>query len=102
MHNFKPGDLALIVKCQLRPELVGMCVQLVLQLEKGELTELEGCDFVARFDNSWIIRGSGLKCRRRGELRDSNTGICAIARDCLMPLRGDEQTAPAKREELTV
>lgn len=88
MHNFKPGDLALVVGGDL---LLGEQVVIIKWIEPGQIWHVQGGKeyFLdsACTHGTWKVRaaeGTALK-------RPIN----------LMPLRGDEQTAPAKREELT-
>lgn len=105
MHNFKPGDLALLISAKC-PQNIGKVVTVVEDLGVIERLEWDGVQYACPQPTHVVIVESetdlhthavaqifGAKpLMRRGPVPHWR----------LMPLRGDEQTAPAKCEELTV
>lgn len=74
-HEFKPGDLALIVGThRRRPETIGRCVALIEKRYFGDIMPV-----------CWVWDDSGTL-----ELTDQRH---------LMPLKGDEQPAQVRRAE---
>lgn len=103
MHNFKPGDLALIVMSR-NPQNIGKVVELISfhPADVRRVTTPEGRRFAnLKKQASWVVKGELLEVSGV-DLTIRKLRYTVIPPHKLMPLRGDEQTAPARREELTV
>lgn len=88
----KIGDLAIVIN-SLDVEHIGMVVELLEDAGKCR-AYFDGSEWAGYQDET------GLQAWRVSICSTGTTGY-AFERN-LMPLRGDEQTSPAKREELTV
>lgn len=89
----KIGDLAIVTGCRKDPLLIGSVVELFAPVQPNEFAHTPD----GRFMRSNALRPAWIV------LTDKVTEGWDLVASChLMPLRGDEQTAPAKREELTV
>ncbi|MBI6975121.1 MULTISPECIES: hypothetical protein [Pseudomonas] len=92
-HNFKPGDLALIVK----GPCVGCCVDLISFHAANTDVLLASGSFGSSDVAAWRVSGNGLTARfgTSAERRPVKDGL--IPSGHLMPLRGDftpeQQTA---------
>lgn len=99
-HNFKTGDLALIVACPLVPVLVGRCVQLVECVGAGcDSFSSHGPWFNRGDSNAWVVEADGLVSLTTGGSLVEHP-CCCIAEKYLMPLRGDFAPEQQKSWEL--
>lgn len=96
-HNFKPGDLALIVSCY-EPSNVGKCVELV------ELVPAGGSYWAGKFliengcgEPVWHVVGDVISVFGDGDVA---VGHAQKAPFRLMPLRGDFQPERQKESEV--
>lgn len=91
-HNFKPGDLALIVGAFLLQENIGQAVELVQFLAPEERYKTpDGIGCVAP-GYCWVVTGAGVVGAYQDPffgdvVRTVGHGVCAP--EHLMPLRGD-------------
>jgi len=97
-RNFKPGDLAIVVASTQIPEIVSMCVELLVRVERDERIDFEGYRwFSVNSPVAWVVRGRGILCMTAaGDIVDRN-GLSMIGEHRLMPLRGD--FAPERQQD---
>lgn len=90
-HQFKPGDLALIVNSKI-VENIGRVVELVRSTDAGIIKTPCG-GYVANPDRlaCLIVAGEALKAKRVLDGAASLNSFGAVAEKNLMPLRGDFQ-----------
>lgn len=98
MHNFKPGDLALIVGTVRTPANLGKVVTVFCMVEgRGDYIAPDGRKYYSLEENlACVVEGEGLKDPNGAE------GWTQVAPQHLMPLRGEPDQLPAKKEESTV
>jgi hypothetical protein len=101
-HNFKPGDLALIVNSG-APENIGKTVRLVeFVAPHGEGFVHEGVMFNPRPEDTWIVESlDGSKSLVGGYIQRNimvSSGPCR--QKWLMPLRGDFTPEQQKSREV--
>ncbi|NNJ16375.1 hypothetical protein CSV86_014695 [Pseudomonas putida CSV86] len=102
-HQFKPGDLALIVGAFRFVENIGKTCTLVQHLSKGDIYQLpDGRKAVTLAESGWLVEGDGiigLACLLvDGDVvRVDDIGV-ANPRN-LMPLRGDFEPEQQKAKE---
>lgn len=99
MHNFKPGDLAVIVGAFSITKNIGKACELVEYLEAGQVSQwrdYDGCR-VQNDDTgpAWIVKGDGLS-----SCSDVEEGWCMPDPMHLMPLRGDFAPDRQKSQEV--
>lgn len=87
-HNFKPGDLAMIVGAFCLPQNIGKTVVLEELLGDGQISAwrdpADGCHIHNTAGSAgWIVIGEGLSSWCGGD------GWCLVDSKHLMPLRGD-------------
>lgn len=92
-HQFKPGDLAMIVGALNAPSNIGKCVELIERLRPEAVSQ-----WVNPIDGShvrnragfpfWIVIGDDLTSRFPGP-----AGVVLVHERHLMPLRGDDKPA---------
>ena len=95
-HEFKPGDLAVIVGAMTAggEHNIGKAVTLIQRVEFRETVRVFGVLYYAEFGAGWVVAGDGLISRRI----DRETGLdffearprCFPLERFLIPLRGDE------------
>ena len=97
-HNFKPGDLALIVGAHTTPENIGKVCELVQLLAPEQVSTWRDPNDGLRIQNSddgsaWLVIGEGLKswC--------GSSGWVMADPIHLMPLRGDFTPEQQKAKE---
>lgn len=98
MHNFKVGDLALIVGSVNFPETIGRAVELVEFLGAGRVIHLDNGRWIDNVDlnRMWSVRLlDGKYTDKFGGVRDD--GPCR--EQFLMPLRGDFAPERQKSQE---
>lgn len=106
MHNFKPGDLAMIIS-DTRPERLGKVVELIELVRPWK-----GYDLPVASPNPkrktarnasgktvWVVVGDVEATFKDGTLVK---GYCQKSPSKLMPLRGEPDQLPAKKEERPV
>lgn len=98
-HQFKPGDLALVVACKI-PELIGKVVELVEMIPAGGTTKTGDREWENKTnDAAWLVTGPGLLCLTvKGNVEPDT--FTSIAERKLMPLRGDFQPERQKSQEV--
>ncbi|MCO5364788.1 hypothetical protein V2K50_11300 [Pseudomonas alliivorans] len=100
-HQFKPGDLALVVGSSegVSPN-IGMAVELVEHLITNDEFNLpDGRRLVNRGPACWVITAAGLlACRHHGGWIDVG-GIALVMQQYLIPLRGDFAPEQQKAKE---
>ncbi|WP_122408965.1 hypothetical protein [Pseudomonas viridiflava] len=94
-HQFKPGDLALIVT---GPN-AGHCVELISYHASGDVRLHSGC-WTQAYVPSWQITGSGLTAHFEGVPGTHLVTYGLIGERCLMPLRGDFAPEQQKDKEV--
>ncbi|OSN39543.1 hypothetical protein [Pseudomonas syringae] len=97
-HQFKPGDLALIVDRRARETNVGRVVRLVESMGFPDTYQWEGITYInPRASQVWVIEveGSPLETRFGGLV--TRGPICEYK---LMPLRGDFAPEQQKAKEV--
>ncbi len=94
-HQFKPGDLALIVDCKV-PALIGRVVELIRSVAPSEVFEADTIRWLNRSGcAAWLVSAEGLiRMDPAGALHRCSSTL--IAEHKLMPLRGDFQ--PERQE----
>jgi hypothetical protein len=98
-HNFKAGDLALIVSCPIVPTLIGRCVQLVECVGPGcDSFTAHGPWFNRGDANAWVVEADGLVSLTIGKTLVEHPRCC-IAEKYLMPLRGNFEFGQQKAKE---
>lgn len=90
MHNFKPGDLAVILRGG-NPANAGKCVELVRLIADGDFYEDPTGKLAGRIFNNagvsvWLVVGDVSDQLTGGK---SYSGFTQKAEENLMPLRGD-------------
>lgn len=93
-HEFKPGDLALIVGASV-PENIGKVVTLIRR-DCNAIINMPETGYVFRNPMklpAWVVEGDLIG------LRYGPTKIGAIHESRLMPLKGDEQPAQVRQAE---
>lgn len=97
-HNFKPGDLALIVGAFNAPKNIGKTCELVEYLAAGQISNWTGPDGrrVGNADDgeAWIVIGEGI------EGWGDSKGWALVDHKHLMPLRGDFTPERQKESEV--
>lgn len=96
MSKFKAGDLALVVKRNDAPEMVGKCVELVEFVKKG-FTPFSDKGWSPFSDDAWLVSGEGLVAMTGIGLLPAN--FTAFPESFLMPLRGEFQPEQQKSKE---
>jgi len=96
MHNFKPGDLALVVGFTKSSSLLGKVVEVSQRICPGHTFKgPDGMDRLLRGTNPcWIVVGENIVSI------DGNRGWAAVCEHNLMPLRGDFAPERQKSQEL--
>lgn len=93
-HNFKPGDLAIIIGCTRNPRNIGVTVELIEFIDPGQ----RAADFHPLSGKRYISIASGPGWLVSGEaLSESGAAICLEKH--LMPLRGDFEPEQQKTKE---
>lgn len=100
-HQFKAGDLALIVGARKCPQNIGLTCELVEFLEVGQVSAwrdpadnrpvVNGADAPC-----WLVVGDGLASGI-----EQTTGACLVLRPHIMPLRGDFAPELQKSREVS-
>ncbi|WP_339069649.1 NfeD family protein [Pseudomonas idahonensis] len=100
-HQFKPGDLALIIGAitEAGRDLIGRTVELVHKAPGGEHIRFDGRHWLAKGKDSWIVKGDGL-ITVFGDGRVAPSDVCLCAEENLMPLRGDFSPEQQKAKEV--
>lgn len=86
MSRFKAGDLAIVIKCNDAPELVGKCVELV-EFVKFGCTPFSDQGWNPFDCDAWLVTGEGLLAMNGHGLVPAK--FTAFPEGLLMPLRGD-------------
>ncbi|MGO0684105.1 hypothetical protein [Pseudomonas fulva] len=95
-HQFKPGDLALVI----RHENAGRTVTLVQQYLGPTIYRNEhGYQVIPPGVVAWEIEADSLITTRTSSGREVLVGKLAIGEKCLMPLRGDFAPEQQKAKE---
>lgn len=100
-HNFKSGDLALIVSSSkgTSPN-IGMSVELVMKLRTNDYFNLpDGRRAVNKGPECWMVEASGLFATTIQAGRIDLGGISLVQECHLMPLRGDFTHEQQKAKE---
>jgi len=96
-HNFKAGDLALIINDNRFSENIGRCVELRFLVAQDEIyISQETGSFIKNTSGSpvWIVEGKGL----RSDV--FKNGWCQKAPHNLIPLKGDFEPVQQKDREV--
>ena len=102
-HNFKPGDLALIVGSRLGASPnTGKSVELIQPvMPGGSFTTPDGFERRSGVDYpAWLVVGEGLVATTISDRRVCCGGACLIQERYLMPLRGDFAPEQQKSREV--
>lgn len=101
-HQFKPGDLALIIGLSrgTSPN-IGMAVELIEKIATDGRFQLpDGREAINRGPECWVVEGHGLCARLlRGGWQDLG-GIALAQESHLMPLRGNFEPEQEKSKEV--
>lgn len=100
-HNFKPGDLALIVSSSkgTSPN-IGMAVELVIKLRTNDYFNLpNGKQAMNKGPECWMVEAPGLFVTMLPAARIDLGGVALVEERHLMPLRGDFSHEPQKARE---
>ncbi|AXQ48911.1 MULTISPECIES: hypothetical protein [Pseudomonas] len=100
-HQFKPGDLALIVGSRSADSPnVGRAVELIVKLAAGDSFDapngLKCCN--ASGHEVWVVQADGITAISNGVRKDIG-GICLVREYFLIPLRGDFEPEQQKAKE---
>lgn len=100
-HQFKPGDLALIVRCAI-PSEIGKSVEIAYEMPPGcPVIEFAGRHWVNPFsERIWIVSGELLLVRNHAKGRYEISDHAAYMGGDLMPLRGDFEPEQQKAKEV--
>ncbi|MGE8454002.1 MAG: hypothetical protein ACN6OP_26010 [Pseudomonadales bacterium] len=100
-HNFKPGDLALIVgSSKGTSPNIGMAVELVIKLRTNDCFNLpDGRRAVNKGPECWLVEAFGLLAATTRAGRIDLGGITLALERYLMPLRGDFAPEQQKAKE---
>lgn len=102
IHQFKPGDLALIVGAHRLLENIGKTCTLARFLQRGEFYSLPDGTRSMSLNCSWLVEGDGITGltyeRRTGEIK-TVLGSGLVDPRHLMPLRGDFEPEQQKAKE---
>lgn len=97
-HQFKPGDLALIVSKNTKETNIGRVVRLIESMGSPKEYEWEGLLYVnTKGCQVWLIEVEGAALQTRFSTAAKRGPICEYK---LMPLRGD--FAPEQQKSLEV
>lgn len=96
-HQFKAGDLALIVGARIRAENIGKVCELVEYLQIGAISQWRyaGSDLPIQHAGhvaGWIVVGEGLVSA------SGNPGYVLVRESFLMPLKGDQSPTQTNTE----
>lgn len=91
-HQFKPGDLALIVGCRRRPEYLGMTIELIELISPDQISKW--CDRIGRKTQNTDDEPTWLFATPEGSSE-------LVAPRFLMPLRDDHAPQSENQKELT-
>ena len=99
-HNFKPGDLALIVGARSYPRNIGKTCELVELLKPSQISAWLDPEDGRPVNNAsgfecWLVIGNGLI----SGIQDTR-GACLALPSHLMPLRGDFAPEQQKSREV--
>ena len=98
-HNFKPGDLALIVGARRRPDAIGKVVELVEYLHPGQegsfLFNNRGPFTNADDEATWLVVGD-IEAFSFIDIH----GLALVSPRYLMPMRGDFAPEQQKSREV--
>jgi len=99
-HQFKPGDLALIVNTVRTPEYIGKTVELIEFHRKGDYYQGPKRERLTAEGDAWLVKGdlSGT-FTHRGRIQPT-PGIALVREQHLMPLRGDFAPEQTKSREV--
>ena len=96
-HQFKPGDLALIIKSIKRPENIGKACELLAFLVPGDRLEFEfnGLRAITHIGENpaWLVAGDGVIGS------NGDVGFALVRPGNLMPLRGGFAIEQQKAKE---
>ncbi|MBS7559948.1 hypothetical protein KHO49_16520 [Pseudomonas sp. RC4D1] len=101
-HQFKPGDLALIVSSSkgTSPN-IGMAVELVIKLRTNDCFNLpDGSRAVNKGPECWMVEAPGLSAMTLQAVHIDLGGISLVQERYLMPLRGDFTPEQQKAKEV--
>lgn len=101
-HQFKPGDLALIVGARRLAENIGKECTVVRFLHNGEFYFFQDGTRFIRSDGAWLICGEGVTGLAFDCLRwtvDRVSGIGLVDSRHLIPLKGDFDSDQQKAKE---
>jgi hypothetical protein len=95
-HQFKPGDLALIIKSQRRPENIGKACELIAFMVPGEHLQFEfgGLRTITHIGSNpaWLVAGDGVVAS------NESVGFALVRPENLMPLQGDSAPSSQKAQ----
>ncbi|MEC4022168.1 MULTISPECIES: hypothetical protein [Pseudomonas] len=101
-HQFKPGDLALIVGAHRLTENIGKTCTLQRFLQPGEFYSLPDGGQSISLSHAWLVDGDGVKgltLNRNSGLIEPVIGSGLVDPQHLMPLRGDFAPEQQKAKE---
>jgi hypothetical protein len=99
-HQFKPGDMALIVGANLLTQNIGKACELVQLVRMDEIyIAPDGLRYQHDDVPCWVVLGEGIcSWRADGSIHQGDWGVCLPRH--LIPLRGE--SAPMDRKALAV
>lgn len=104
-HQFKAGDLAVIVGCHRDPRNIGMTCELVRWVSAGDEYELRPGVWLGCPGDAWLIEGQhiigGYHDGFTGKIFDVKGTAIADSKH-LMPLRGDFTPEQQKTQAVSV
>ncbi|AVQ10298.1 putative ATPase [Myoviridae environmental samples] len=97
-HQFKAGDLALIVGANLLEQNIGRQCELVQLVIDGEIYDApDGKRYQHGDVTCWVVTGEGIcSWYEDGGIHQSDWGVCEPRH--LMPLKGDQSPAQTNTE----
>lgn len=98
-HNFKPGDLAMIIRSR-NSENIGRVVTIRGSAKAGEALIYEGGGFVTCVSGQFIVEGEIVVTPRLNPGKKRTVNMHAFRLLCLMPLRGDFAPEQHKSHEV--
>lgn len=101
-HNFKPGDLALVIDAAIESNL-GMVVELIRKTSDSTITLPDG----GKVGNPemkvcWVVAADGLVTTNKLKPDPFKVKYAAVPERCLMPLRGDFAPEQQKSREVVL
>jgi len=104
-HNFKPGDLAMIIGATKLTDQIGVVCELVQFVRDGDEYQTPNNNLCQARLSAWIVVGdsvSGRYLERKTGKEVRTPGQALVSEKFLMPLRGDFAPEQQKSREVVL